>query len=301
MKNATLLCCALLALPMALAADASGSQAAPWLLISNNGRQSALGDVVAATAGDANALGEAPSGLAEVQGQQLAAGENFWLQGANLTHLAWADSLVTGGALGVAVNYQDFGSIDLYNESNGALVSNGSTRPDAWDIDLGWGQKFGGLCVGADAKVLNQSLDGDNASGVGFDVSGSWDFGMGLRLGVAGQNLGPQFDGSDLPTVFAGGLAYGFGPDAASTTLAVDVDAPALGTATVGVGVEEWVKSVLALRLGYRSNNVGTSDLGVSGLTAGVGLKASWLRLDYAWRAEGDLGMANQISVLTSF
>jgi hypothetical protein len=305
MKNASLLCCAVLAWPLGLAAtqtnDAAGSQAAPWLTLSNNSRQSAMGDVVAAVADDVNGVGEAPAALAQVQGQQVAAGENLWLQNVNLAHFAYGASLFDGGAFGVAVNYQDFGTIDLYSVNGGALVSNGTTHPEAYDVDLGWGQKLGwGLSAGVDAKTISQNLDGDASNTVGFDASAAWDSGVGLKLGVAGQNFGPQLAGSDLPTNFAIGAAYGFGlPN--PYTIAVDVDAPTQGDVTVAVGAETWIQSLLALRVGYHSNNVGTTDLSVSGLTAGLGLKVAWLNVDYAYRADGDLGMANEFSVKADF
>ena len=300
---------AALALPAGLAAsqtnNPAGAQAAPWLLISNNSRQAAMGDVWVATADDADGLGEAPAALARAQGQELDAGQNEWLQGVGVSHLAYAAGLVQGGALGLGVNYVNVGSVDRYTVSGGALVADGSANPSAYDLDLGWGQDVGmGLGLGVDVKSVTEDLDGADASAVAFDASAQWDSAMGLKAGVAAQNVGSQLGGADLPDRVVAGLAYAFGAEANAPdpyALAVDVDMPSNGDVSVGVGGEAWLNQVLALRLGYHSNDAGTNDLAVSGITAGLGVKASWLEIDYAYRAQGDLGMANQFSVKTKF
>jgi hypothetical protein len=297
---------AALALPGGLLAsqtnNPSAAQAAPWLLISDNSRQAAMGDVFVATANDADALGEAPAALAQVPGQQLDAGQNLWLQGVGISHLAYAANLVGGGALGLGINYVNVGSVDSYLVSNGTLVANGTLNPSAYDLDLGWGQSIGlGLDLGVDVKSVSEDLGGAGASAVAVDASAQWDSGLGLKLGLAAQNVGSQLGGADLPDTVVAGLAYGFGGSASPYLLALDVDMPSEGDVSVGLGAEAWINPVLALRLGYHSNDTATNDMAVSGLTAGMGLKASWMEIDYAYRAEGDLGDANQFSVKTNF
>ena len=134
------------------------------------------------------------------------------------------------------------------------------------------------------------------------DLGAQWDSAMGFKVGVSAQNLGGQLAGADLPMAVAAGAAYAFGGTGGKDyTLALDADMPSHGDVTVGVGGEAWINPALALRVGYHSNDVATNDLAVSGLTAGLGIKAGWLNVDYAYRALGDLGQAHQFSLLTEF
>jgi hypothetical protein len=297
-----------LLLPGALAATqtdySAGSQAAPWLGLPMNARAAAMADVQAAIPQEADSLGKNPAGLAQLQNQELSASQNLWVQGSSVSHFAYGMSAMPNAALAVGINYENFGSIDKYTVSSAGLESAGSTNPSAYDLDLGWGQDIvAGLAAGLDLKYVNQNLDSAVSSTEAVDLGLQWMSPFDVKFGGAAQNLGGQLGGANLPANFVLGAATDFGTAGTdqSFLLGLDANIPSQGLVSVGLGAEYWMKSTLALRLGYASNNVATNDLAVSGLSAGLGLKSTWMQVDYAFSALGDLGTGNQFSLLTRF
>jgi hypothetical protein len=68
----------------------------------------------------------------------------------------------------------------------------------------------------------------------------------------------------------------------------------------VNLGTEYWYNQVVAGRVGYQIKNTG--DLGgVTGLTAGAGVKVSMFSVDYALVSYGDLGLTHQLAISVSF
>ncbi len=281
--------------------------AAPWLKFPSDPRSAAMGNAFVAVADDVNAAQINPAGLSQLTGQQASFMHNAWFQGIADEQVTYGLPLKALGQAGLAagVDFINFGSIERYTvNANNTLTDAGSFNPSAYHVDLAYGQAWGSLAAGANLKVLGQSLDSDNSSSFGLDLGSLWKPDLaGMSFGLAVQNLGAQLDGSNLPTnLKLGGAWAGRAGAGNKLTLAADLDLPTAdaSSTSVGLGGEFWYQGLLAGRLGYVFANTGTLT-GITGLTAGVGLKYRWAEVDYALVTEGDLGTGNLISLLVGF
>jgi hypothetical protein len=176
-----------------------------------------------------------------------------------------------------------------------------------FSVGVGYGQWLvPAFAVGATVKMLSQSIDTTTYSAVAVDVGALFKPGIeGLQFGLAVQNLGTQLANASLPLNIKVGGAYAIPVKISSSDVwhvLVDVNVPTGDTTYTGVnlGTEYWYNQVVAGRVGYQIKNTG--DLGgVTGLTAGIGVKVSMLRFDYALVSFGDLGLTHQIAVAVSF
>lgn len=298
---------ALLGLALPLAADqtnyGAGSQAAPWLKLGNDARISALGNAGVAVVDNVNSAALNPAGLASIQGQQVAFMHQAYVLDESIEHLAYGLGVMKDLGMSLSLDYLNFGSIDKYkiDATTNQLVSDGSFTPTALHLDLGAGYSLGSVALGVNAKYISQTLDGTGASTVGADVGALWKQGeSGLSIGLAVQDLGGQLSGADLPMSTRAGLAYKLDVrQSDAVTAAFDADIPSAdsGASSFGGGLEYSAQKLYAVRAGYKA--VGNN--GASGLTFGAGAQISFLQIDYAFSAVGELGNTHQISALAKF
>ena len=273
-------------------------------------RSAALAQAGVASTRDINAMSLNPAGLAGLSSQQVAVNQNFWLQGSSVESLSYGLGVFKHAGLGLDLNYFSVGAIDRYAfDSNGQLQPNGSFNPYFFSAGLGYGQQFGrNVSVGVLAKLVGQNIDGSAASALAVDLGAQYNLPIkGFSLGLAEQNLGSPLAGSDLPLLTRLGGSYFTGnPDRTSLTLDVDAQIPAavVAQSSLSAGAELHYGRYLSFRGGYQLQQ--TSGLGgLTGLTAGAGFGQgnshhAW-EVDYAWVPMGELGHANQISLLTKF
>lgn len=300
------LCFALgLALPLAAGQENfnAGSQAAPWLKLSNNARSTAMGEAGVALADDVNASDVNPAGLAQLQSQEVAFMHHAYVLDSAVEHVAYGLKPMENLGASISLDYLNFGKVDKYrvDTATNQLVSDGSFNPSGMHLDLGAGYSFGSVSAGLNAKWVSQSFDGSGSSTVGADLGVLWRQGeTGLSLGLAEQNLGGQLDGANLPMSTRAGAAYRQAVGAKDmATLAADANIPsAQASATsFGAGLEYAGHDLYAVRAGYKLVGNG----GASGFTVGGGVKVSIVNLDYAFNAVGDLGNTHQVSALLKF
>ena len=151
--------------------------------------------------------------------------------------------------------------------------------------------------LGATGRSIHETLASHSASTFAGDFGllfGRFDnaFGdraRGYRLGLAVRNLGPglkfQTERAPLPRSTSVGLAWDGRPWGDLVTLAFDYKAPVDDSASASLGLEYWVKRVLALRAGYVT---GQSE-GL-GLRFGMGVRLKRVLIEYALAGFGGLG-----------
>lgn len=294
-----------LALPLAAAQEnfGAGSQAAPWLKLSNNARSTAMGEAGVAVADDVNASSVNPAGLVQIQGQQVAFMHHAYIMDSAVEHLAYGMSPAEGLGLAVSFDYMNFGPVDSYtlDSATNQLKSNGSFNPSGYHLDLGAGYAFGSISAGINAKMVSESVDGSNAaSAFGADLGVLWKDAGGISLGAALQNAGSQLNGSSLPMGVRAGGAYKLAlNDKDSLLAAADASVPSADTAATsfGAGLEYAGQDLYAVRAGYKAAGNG----GAGGFTVGAGIKYNIIQLDYAFSSVGILGNSNQVSALLKF
>lgn len=296
------------ALGMALNAHAAqenfgaGSQAAPWLKLSNNARSTAMGEAGVAIADDVNAASVNPAGLTQLKGQQVAFMHHAYIMDSAIEHLAYGISPMENLGVAVSLDYLNFGVVEKYviDSTTNTLKSNGSFSPTGYHLDLGLGYAFGSVSAGLNAKLLGQTFDGSGSSAFAADLGGLWKGGA-LSLGASLQNLGSQLDGSNLPMGVRAGAAYklALGEATDSLTAAADANVPSADSAATsfGAGLEYAGQDLYALRAGYKVAGNG----GAAGFTVGAGIRYNIVQLDYAFSSVGVLGNSNQVSALLKF
>jgi len=283
---------------------AIGSSAGPELRLSLGARPTAMGEAFTALADDANATAWNPAGLSQVLGSQVAFMHNLYIQETSQEYLAFGHQLFNGAGVGANITYFNYGKIEKYTETAEAA---GDFTPTVLTAALGYGQwLLPELAAGLAVKFFNQNIDTERYSAVAADLGVLVKPGLeGLQLGAAAQNLGGKLADSDLPALAKAGAAYALpftlGADA-RWTLALEVQVPFADSAytSVNIGTEYAYAKAVALRAGYKVKNTGELS-GVSGLTAGVGVKYSFFALDYALATFGDLGVSNQVALSVAF
>lgn len=282
---------------------AAGSTAAPWLKLPTSARLAALGEAGSALSGDVDLQNQNPAAIAGLKGQNLSLMHNAYVQDSALEHAAYGLNLMETSGLAVSVDYLSFGSVDKYKVVNNALVADGNFTPTGLTGSLAYGQSFGNLSAGVNAKYVSQNLVGDAASAYGADLGvqyGAKESGYHYGLGLALLNVGSQLDGAELPRTWKAGLVTGMDM-ASGSALNVALDFNALAAegsfGSGSVGVEFSAASLYALRAGYKF--VGNGSVG--GASAGAGLNYKGFNVDYAFVNRDFLGFSNQVSLGAKF
>lgn len=267
-----------------------------------------MGEAGAGLADDLNATAWNPAGLAQMKGYQAGFMHNIYLQETSQEYLAYAQNLFPGAGLGVNLTYFNYGSLEKVNDVGGLpQITGESFTPSVLTASVGYGQWFGpSFAAGAAVKFLSEHIDTESYSAVAADLGFLLRTGLdGLQLGLVVQNLGSQLGSSPLPMNAKVGAGYllpvKFG-DADRWNAALDVNVPFVDAKylSVNLGTEYWISGMVAARVGYKIKDTGELG-GVTGLTAGLGVKLSMFNLDYALVSFGDLGLSHQIALAVSF
>lgn len=294
----------LLCAPLAAAQQdyGAGSQAAPWLKLSNNARSTAMGEAGVALADDVNAASVNPAGLSQLNGQGLAFMHQAYIMDSAVEHLAYGLPVTKGLGLALSVDYLNFGTIEKtsVDSGSGLLVSDGSFNPNAMHVDAAAGYALGAFALGANLKYVSQKFESTGGSAFAADLGALWRQGEeGASLGLSVQNLGSQLDGANLPMGVRAGAAWRMALGTGKAAVAADAKIPSAdtGASVFGGGVEYTGAELYALRAGYKAVGNG----GAGGLTVGGGLRYGIAQLDYSFSAVGELGNAHQVSALVKF
>lgn len=282
-----------------------GKVAAAELKIGLGPRPAAMGEAFVGKADDLNATFWNPAGLGQVKGSQIGFMHNIYLESTSLEYLAYAQNLFSGAGLGAYVTYFNGGTMDKVDESAQTV---GDFTPGFLTASVGYGQwLIPEVALGVSVKFLSERIDTETYSAIAVDMGGLVRPGIeGLQLGVMVQNVGSQVADSQLPVNAKVGVAYvlpvKFTSDDDTWNLLADVNVPFGDTkyTSINAGTEYWFGKIVAARVGYKVKDAG--DLGgVTGLTAGAGLKVSFFDIDYALVSFGDLGFTHQIALAASF
>jgi hypothetical protein len=287
---------------------AAGTTSASFLKLPSGPRSEALGGAAAALAEGAEALFWNPAGLARLPEQgksEVTAGYSALLETSYLSSLAYA--LPTSiGVFASGLSYFSQGAQTQYDAVGNAV---GKFSPYDLGFSLGYARRLSRILIGGAVKMVRSSIAEASATtaAVDFGIQAPHvgDVGDGpLDVGVSFSNLGPPLKlgavPAPLPFSMRGGMFWhlsSFVGAAADIVLPVD-EAP-----YAALGLEATLKQnqyAAALRLGYDQSHSRGVD-GLAGLTAGAGLDAGFLRIDYAWVPFGDLGMTNRIAATFRF
>lgn len=205
------------------------------------------------------------------------------------------------GGFAASLNYVNNGTFEGRDE-----VGNVTDNYTAGDMggSLGWGREwFNGFSAGIAVKYNRQTLDDKSydayASDLGILWKPKWKPLSRWNLGLTYSNFGTKIAGDILDQGLRVGGSYSVNKD---LLLAVASELKASGFNNVNVGVENWFHPIVALRAGYVYNFTDSKLTGLTGLTGGIGVKATKnILVDYAYIPFGDLGFSQRLSLTYKF
>ncbi len=291
------LACALLGASLAAPAaaqgqDQTGGAPGEWLARYSNARSLGFGSANVAVADDPLGILWNPAGLSSMNQNELRF-ENARLFGeSSLNSVGFAVPGSRWPSLGVAMVSLSSGDFQRTNDMNDPLgtFNEGET---AWLLTAS--KAFTPrLAVGANVKLVQQTVEAFNAGGTGFDLGAIYQVTPGLKLGMSMMNLGgPSLKLRDVaesyPSQIRGGAALGLLQGRGLVALEMD-HADGLGT-QFHAGAEYWILSAMALRMGW------SPDGGSGGFSYRF---APRYALDYA-AADHALGLQHRIGISAHF
>jgi len=257
-----------------------------------NTRATAMGEAFVALADDSTSLYQNPAGLIQMERKEFSiVHNNSWCGNTDEVYLS-AGFPVAGGILALAGHYVNAESADQITVFT----------PFGLGMMAGYGKRISGrfslgFSVGMDQNIIGSEKENIFLANIGVLGKVS----RALFLGFAVNNIGRGLGTSAFPLTIRTGLAlrdipFTLGSIGKSMNgkirMALDMVKPVNGSSYYCAGVEWWIEELVALRLGYKSNQ----ETG-SGVTAGLGFKMGRLHLDYAHVDYGYLGVTHRVSL----
>jgi hypothetical protein len=327
----------LLSLGTAATADAQkvGSTSMQFLKVTPSARGAALGEAFSVMARGAEAIYWNPAGVVHLEGHQFSATYTDWLFDSQQGALSYALSLGRRGAVGLQIQYADFGVFEettndrpFISDPDNPGLTGRTFRPFSYVVGATYSRFLTDrFSLGVGAKYAHESLfNGQSVetmvrAGVGGTVD-TWasgflfDFGVryytgfrSVEIGASVQNFGPDVtyavESFPVPMMFRVGIAAELvGPNALlypgspgnTVRAAFDIFHPNDYAQQAHVGLEYEFQNLLMLRGGYKFFY--DSD----GLTLGGGLKFSGggvgMSFDYSYGSMGEwLGNVQRVSL----
>jgi len=274
-----------------------GSTLAAFLLQPASARTAAIGQAFTAVADDPTAVATNPGGLTHGTHPVFAAMYDRLDTGIGMSDLA--GSLPIGaGVAGLSVSFLSFGSYDQ-RDVNGAMIGTDAPTEIAVDAGFAVGHPAWMGIPGSSGVTVEMVKEGWGGP-VGAATFGSViPAGGGLSLGWSAQHIGVPRHGTTLPAMLNLGAAY---VHPAFLRLTTDAIYPVTTQRLiVAVGAEAVPDPRLALRAGYRWSLGNGSLTGLTGLSAGIGIRLMRFAVDYAVRPFGDLTISHTLSLSYAF
>jgi len=259
-------------------------------------RVDGLGGAFTGLADDPAALFYNPSGLSQLTAASLSVNHNSYLAGSFEETLLFG--LPTGklGGFAAALQYVSWGGLDE-RDVNG--VSLGQFNDGDVAFSVGWGlpvvKEFS---LGAALHGIQQKIVDSLYNGLSGDLGALWIPDPNVRLGLAYTGLGTAQVGfnpaQDLHLGTSVLLRLG---DSTSLRPLLSGDWEPSGVSRIQGGLEGTFAGNYFLRLGYQGALTDNQIGGLTGFTAGAGLRLGPFQLDYAFVPYGDLGASHRVSV----
>jgi long-subunit fatty acid transport protein len=293
------------------AQNGPGTTGAVELKIPVNPRAIGMAQAFTAVADDSSAVYWNPAGLNQMQGSELLAEYDVFIETVTYNYLNGAFKMGNDFTLGFGAKVLSTG-LENVVDANGTVT--GATFSESYyDIDIAAAYRLSySFDIGLTAKYITKSLAGTSASTAAVDIGVMYKTPIPhLKLALDLQNLGPGLTfvqvADPLPLVFKVGAAYQMFDD--NFTMDWDVDFPNDDVVSTSLGGEYWYKNTLVGRFGYQfQGSIDQNQLGVggkAGLYLGAGVKLALFKtyfgFDYAWTDQGILGSNHHFSLAWYF
>jgi hypothetical protein len=301
--------------------------------VSSDARAGAMGDAVTSLIGYRDALSHNPATMAEMPTLLNASfSVNSWI--ADIKYLAFSAiiSPLSGkyGVIGFSFQSVDYGDVlgtMVYNNKDG-YIDTGVLNPAALAMGIGYAKmisdRFG---VGGQVRFAYQSLGKsvvpdiytntlktkqNVANAIAFDLGTIYKTGIkSIVFGMSVRNFSKEIkfeeEGFQLPLLFSIGISanlFDFMKSSShdqSFILSIDATHPRSHPEQLKIGAEYQFLKLLALRIGYISNNSEDSfayGLGVS--SGGLGISSVNFEIDYSYTPFGVFDNVQRFTVSLS-
>jgi len=287
-------------------ASEPGTTGANFLKIGIGPRAVGMGEAQVAVCNDVTSVFWNPAGLAKTESQEASFMYNLWLEGIRSQYFGYTYPHLAIGTFAGSINYLSMDKIQGYDYRN-----NPTGKVTAYDLlgVLSYARELPyGIYGGINLKLIQEKLEKESSFAFGIDIGVMGFLGRLLKIkeledltiGVNLQNLGSkvkfQEEGGNLPLNLKFGVGIRKEVLGDPLTIAIDGNLPNDNDFYGSLGIEYWVRDLIALRLGYKSGR----DLG-NGLSFGGGIKVNVFQLDYALVHFGELGYTHRIGIVTRF
>lgn len=312
-----------------------GTSAAPFLLIGQGARATAMGSAFVAIADDPSSMYWNPAGLASVEDGAVVFDHTNWISDVTYNYVAATYGLGGMGTIGVSFTSSSYGDMNVTTVDEPLGTGEIFSASDAV-FSIGYGINLtDNFAIGFNPKFVHQSIWKMSATAFAIDMGVKYRTPFeGIILAMSISNFGTkmkmtgnsnvviydsdpentgnngnipanlQTDEWSLPLMFRVGLGYTakFTEDH-KLAIAVDALHPSDNYESVNVGAEYSFSDVVFLRGGYRSLFLDESE---ESFTLGVGLKQMLLgnvavKFDYSYADFGRLEEIQKFSVGITF
>lgn len=259
-----------------------------------------MGSAYVAVSDDPSAFFWNPASLTGLSNPQLALHHDSYLAGTFQETLVYSFPAQSLGAMAFALNYINWGTLDL---RDGFGNSQGSFNDTDVGLNLGWGKELiPGFSVGLGFQGVQEkivdSLYTDFAARLGL----LWIPGGNFQFGAAYSNLGTDVAGYGLAqSLQLGGTWRMNAGKSSGLLLAMEGNWEPQGISLLQWGLEGNLNHVLMLRGGYELPLNGEITGGGTALSAGAGLRWGPWSFDYAFVPYGSFGVSNHLSLAYDF
>jgi len=281
---------------------AIGASSGSFLDFEVGGRPGGMAGAQVANASGVTAQFWNPAGLSDLNQSQVGAMHATWLSDLNYEWLGYARPMGPKWGVGsLSVSYFHLPSIAGVDE-----FGNPTGDFHVYDMAVTMGlarQVANGVSVGANARLIRQSLATVSATGASFDLGATAKLPMMVTLGAVAQNFGPSLSygtGTSYPLPHQ--LRFGLSREfmRGRVLLATDYNMPSDYYNYVRIGSEFRVHPNIAVRMGYR-HEFGVADDPANGLSYGLGLNFRQFNFDYSMTPTPDLDTVHRLSLGYSF
>ncbi len=290
----------LLALAPGSAGAAVGETGFAFLKLGVGARPMGLGGAYVALADDPTAVHWNPAGLAAVQGTQVTAMHNEWIQDFRQEFAAVA-ARVGPGAVGIGFSgfyTSEFEERDDTGVLTGHFGFNDLALTGAYGLEV-----TNGLDAGLALRYVREMIAEFDATTIAADLGARYRLrDTGVSFGAAVHNIGAEakFDSEKFPLPLTWRLGAAIGRDLAALkgrgTLSTEYRKARADDGHFHVGAEYAYRGHVALRAGAK---LGYDD---EDLSFGLGVMKDWIRFDYALvPLSSDLGSTHFFSLTGAF
>lgn len=281
-----------------------GEVAGSFLDLNPSVRMSALGGDQVTAHGSLDSLFSNPAGLQSMMVPELYLTHHQALVDSNSQTLGFGVP-TKNHAFGVAVQYLNDGTQDKVgiDSGNEPVFGLGDVNFSTLRLQAGWATKMTSrISVGVAMNGWRESRDISSSEGWAMDGGVQVRSALpSLDLGMAVKNLGPNVDGSELPTGSTLGFSYHLNriKFLSRSTLYSELDYASHRDLGLRAGLE-YAADFVWLRGGYQ-NLTSELDDPISQFSFGGGLRIKGLKLDYAWIPGSELGDQHKLGLTLGF